>query len=165
MTDVNPNNRITVVEYKKYVAQINTLVKAVKALLESDDRDLIGAGQELSPTLRRMSDSLARLLALTAQAYESMKNEAVKDYYVNAIYTALGRYNYALAPYGSDADSLTRLTYELEKLEKAAMPADEAAAALVSEVAAASDDLPVGEAMDQFEREAMTAYEQEQAPA
>lgn len=151
MVDVNPNNRITVVEYKKYVGQINTLAKAVYALLESDDRELVSAGQELTPTLRRMSDSLARLLALTAQAYTALNKG--KDYHIDAIYTALGRYNYSEAPYGSDADALTRLTYELEKLEQAVAQAE----APLTPVG--DDDLPP---LPELET---TAYEQETAPA
>lgn len=154
-------------EYKARVKAAKRVSDAAEAL--SDDAALRDAVETVQQAAQKMTDSLAVALAGTAHAFGKVLDNR-ETYYIDDIWEALGKYAYHNGQ-GVGAEPLFGLEWSFEKcyekyVAKQASLNAAAAAALVSEVAATSDELPVGEAMDQFERDAakITEYEREQPP-
>lgn len=158
---------ITPDEYKERARVIDHLQATIEDLGKNEAfNDVVERMQE---TLRVLADSLGFALADLARRVSASDELKPIGYYVDDLWEALGRY-----AYNQDAADdigvkwLTNLGYTVGKITEAIAPPeapepatvassgvqpDKRAAALVSAVAADSDSLPVGEAMDEFERE------------
>lgn len=153
---------ITPAEYKERARVIDHLQATIEDLGKNEAfNDVVERMQE---TLRVLADSLGFALADLARRVSASDELKPTGYYVDDLWEALGRY-----AYNQDAADdigvkwLTNLGYTVGKITEAMAPPatvassgvqpDKRAVALVSAVAADSDSLPVGEAMDEFERE------------
>lgn len=145
-------------EYRARVAAIKGLMGALDAL--RGDASLTDAMDVIGLAIERMADGLAGALAGSARAF-SREIHKDKSYYIDDIWEALGKYAYSTGADSAEAMApLLKLDWAIEQCHKTIAEAREATIErLKAEVVDASDDLPVGGAMDQFERDAAEVAE------